>query len=138
MRPARRSAARRGAALLLALIVASLAALLTIALMDSTRLRLRAAGNTRDYETARYVAEAGLHRGLSELEADITWRTGYSDVPFPPNPSAYGASGVRVSRYSVTAVDGANGVVELRATGTVERPDGDVTRVLTAVVKQGG
>ncbi|MEM9700959.1 MAG: hypothetical protein AAF907_00785 [Planctomycetota bacterium] len=125
--PRRRS--RRGAALLLALIIASLAALLTVALMDATRLRVRAAGNTRDYETARYLAEAGLHRGLAELEQDINWRAGVSDVNFPPSSA---------NTYSVTATDGADGTVELRATGTVVRVRGDVTRVLTATVKQGG
>ncbi|WP_207622188.1 hypothetical protein [Alienimonas californiensis] len=122
----------------MALIVASLAALLTVALMDASRLRIHAAGNTRDAEVARYVAEAGLHRGLSELEADITWRAGHSDVPFPPDATVYGFMGVRVSQYSVTAADGPDGTVEVRAVGTVVRPDGNVSRVLTATVKQGG
>ena len=115
--------------MLLALIVASLAALLTVALMDATRLRVRAAGNTRDYETARYLDEAGLHRALCELESDITWRTGVSNVAFPPGGP---------NTYSVTVADGPDGTVEVRAAGTVPRPDGAVTRVLTAIVKQGG
>ncbi|WP_171187124.1 hypothetical protein [Alienimonas chondri] len=122
----------------MAIIVASLAALLTIALMDATRLRVRAAINTRDYETARYVAEAGLHRGLCELEQDITWRDGVSNVTFPPNPTAYGGTGGLTSMYSVTVTDGVDGEVDLRAIGTVVRDDGNVTRVLTATVKQGG
>ena len=128
-RPVARPAVRRGAALLLALVVASLAALLTVALMDAARLRVRAAQNTRDYETARYLAEAGLHRGLAELETDITWRAGVSNVAFPPGGP---------NTYSVTAADGTDGTVEVRATGTVARPDGDVMRVLVATVKQGG
>ncbi len=113
----------------MALIVASVAALLTIALMDAARLRVRAAGNTRDYETARYLAEAGLHRGLCELEEDIDWRTGVSNVAFPPGGA---------NTYSVTATNGADGTVELRATGQIVRDAGNVTRVLTATVKQGG
>ena len=123
------AAPRRGAALLLAIIVASLAVLLTVALMDAARLRIRAAANTRDYETARYLAEAGLHRGLAELEDDITWRTGVSGVNFPPSSP---------DTYAVSVADGADGAVELRATGTVVRGGGSVTRTLTAVVKQGG
>ena len=111
------------------MIVAGLAALLTIALMDAARLRVRAAANTRDYEVARYLAEAGLHRGLCELEADITWRAGVSNVAFPPG-------GPNV--YSVAAVDGPDGTVELTATGTVVRVRGNVTRTLAATVKQGG
>ena len=130
---------RTGAALLLAIIVASLAVLLTVALMDATRLRVRAAGNTRDYEVARYLAEAGLHRGLCELEQDIEWRAGVSDVAYPPDLSGLGLpGGGGTNTYSVTATDGPDGTVELRATGTVTRVRGDVARVLTATIKQGG
>ena len=122
---------------MLAIVVAALAVLLTVALLDATALRVRAAANTRDYEVARYLAEAGLHRGLAELEADITWRAGVSDVPFPPDLSALGLR-ERAGTYSVTAADGPDGTVELRATGTLATARGPVTRVLAVTVKQGG
>ena len=137
-RPAGRPASRRGAALILALIVSVLAVVLTVALLDAARLRTRAAGNTRDYETARYLAEAGLHRGLAELEADITWRAGFADVPFPAGLSSLGIGGPAGTTYSVTAADGPDGTVLLRATGRVPTPRGAYARVLTATVKQGG
>ena len=138
-RSPRRARARNGAALLLALVVASLSVLLTVALLDAATLRVRAAANTRDYEVARYLAEAGLHRGLCELEADIAWRAGVSDVAFPPDLSALGLpGGASANTYSVTAADGADGAVDLRATGTVRTARGTFTRVLTATVKQGG
>ena len=142
-RPARRRPSgappRRGAALLIALAVATLAVVLTVALLDTWRLRVRAAGNTRDYETARYLAEAGLHHGLAELEQDITWRAGASGVTFPQNLGSLGLpAGGGTNTYSVTAADGPDGTVELRATGTVPTARGTVVRVLTAVVKQGG
>ena len=135
-RPAR-PASRRGAALILAVVVAALCVLLTVGLLDAARLRARAVTNTRDHELCRYAAEAGLHRGLAELERDITWRTGVSGVPFPRNLAALGLSS-RTATYAVTAADGPDGTVLVRATATLATPRGSFTRVLTATVKQGG
>ena len=142
-RPARRRldvrgpARRRGAALLLAIIVAGLCAVLTIGLLRAGRLRAMAAANTRDTEIARYAAEAGLHRALAELEADITWRAGVTDQPFPRNLESFGLAPA-ASSYSVSVTEGADGRLTVRATGTVPRPGGAHTRVLVATVKQGG
>ena len=125
---------------MLATLVAAVCVLLVVLLADQTRLRTRAAANTRDYENARYLAEAGLQHGFSLLEEDIGWRAGLSGVTFP-NATARSTFGLPADvggTYSVTAADGPDGTVLVRAEGTVTTSRGPVTRVLEATIKQGG
>ncbi|MFN3189039.1 MAG: hypothetical protein ACE361_00835 [Aureliella sp.] len=117
--------ARYGAALLMALFVMTVVSSLVVAVLDTQTIRYAALRNTREWDEARYLAEAGLHHALSELEHDIDWRT---NVPTTEYPAGSGFS------YAASVQDGPNGTVIITATGYA----GAFSRVLTATVKQGG
>lgn len=116
---------RRGAALLFALFVMTLSSTLVVATLDAQTMRYAALRNTRDWDEARYLAEAGLNHAFSELEQDITWRAGVLTTEFPAG------SGLT---YAVTVTDGTDGEVEINAVGTA----GDFSRRLSVTIKQGG
>ena len=121
----RARARRSGAALLLAIFVMTVASTLVIAMADSQMLRYAALRNTRDWDDARYLAEAGLHHALSQLEKNIDWRTDIGTTEFPAGSG---------NQYSATIQDGPNGTVVINATGRA----GSFSRVLTATIKHGG
>lgn len=116
---------RRGVALLLALFVMTLASTLAVATLDAEMMRYMALRNTFEWDEARYLAEAGLNDAFARLEQDIDWRSGITTTEFPAG-SGYS--------YSVTVSDGANGTVDVAATGRA----GHFTRNLNVNVKQGG
>lgn len=116
---------RRGAALLLALFVMTLASTLVVAMLDSQTMRYSALRNTKDWDEARYLAEAGLNDAFARLEQNIDWRDGILATEFPLGSG---------STYAVTASDGPDGTVEIIATGTA----GSFTRRLQAKIKHGG
>ena len=135
-----RRPSRRGAALLVALVVVSLVMMFTVALMDATRLRVKAAGNTRDYEIAslprrgrsapRAVrAGSGHHLAGRRFERDLSARF--------RRPRA-----VRRGRVEhLLRHRRGRGGRRRRPAGHRHRragPEENVTRVLTATVKQGG
>ena len=57
--------ARRGAALLAALFVMTLASTLVVATLDAQMLRYAALRNTLEWDEARYLAEAGLNEAFA-------------------------------------------------------------------------
>ena len=116
---------RRGAALLLAIFVMTVASTLVIAVADTQTLRYAAQRNTRDWDQARYLAEAGLQHALSELETDINWRSG---IPWTEFPVGSG------NKYSATTSDGGNGAVIVESVGAC----GSFSRVLSVTLKHGG
>ncbi|RMF42690.1 MAG: hypothetical protein D6753_06930 [Planctomycetota bacterium] len=116
---------RRGAALLFAIFVMTVTSTLVIAIADSQTLRFSALRNTRDWDEARYLAEAGLHHALAQLEDNVDYRSKIGPVEFPAGSNHY---------YSAQLSDGPNGTVVIRAQGDA----GQFTRVLFATVKQGG
>lgn len=115
---------RKGAALLLALFVMTVSSALVLAIVDSQSLRYTALRNTRQWDQARYLAEAGLHDALSRLEADFSWRDGIGWTEFPPGTG---------DRYSVQLIEDEDGNVILTAVGS----SGNFTRTLAVTVKQG-
>lgn len=125
MRVSVQRSGRRGAALLMALFVMTLASALVVGTLDSQRMRYAALRNTVDWDRARYLAEAGLNDALSQLEADIDWRTGIATTEFPAG------SGMT---YSATVNDAAAGTVEVVAVGNA----GTFSRRLRVTVKHGG
>ncbi len=116
---------RRGAALLLAIFVMTLVSTLAVATLDAEMMRYMALRNTRQWDEARYLAEAGLNDAFAQLEQDISWRGGIPGTEFPAGSGW---------TYRVTVTDGADGTVDLLSTGTV----GNFTRTLHVTVKQGG
>lgn len=125
MKSTKRKRSRRGAALMLALFIMTVVSTLVVSMADTQMLRYAALRNTRDWDGSRYLAEAGLHHALSQLERDIDWRGG---VPATEFPSGSGET------YSAKVSDGANGTVIIVAEGRV----GTFTRVLKATIKHGG
>lgn len=121
----KRECSRRGAALLLALLVMTLASTLVVATMDAQTMRYAALRNTQQWDEARYVAEAGLNDAFAHLEKDIQWRAGISSTEFPTGSG---------NRYSAVVTDAADGAVSVIATGSA----GGFTRRIQATVKHGG
>ncbi len=120
-----RAGERKGAALLFAIFVMMIASALVVSMAESQMTRYAALRNTRDWDDARYIAEAGLHHALSELENDITWRTGIPETEFPIGSGRY---------YTANVRDGLDGTVLIKVQGR----SGGFSRTLTATVKQGG
>jgi hypothetical protein len=85
---------------------------------------MTAVRHTLSYERALYLAGAGAHHALAELEADSTWRTGIPSIEFPAGSG---------STYSATAVDAGAGVVIVTGIGTT----GGVTRKVQLTVETG-
>ncbi|GAB5405534.1 MAG: hypothetical protein Aurels2KO_37650 [Aureliella sp.] len=116
---------RRGAALMLALFVMTVVSTLVVSMCNTQMLRYAALRNTRDWDSSRYLAEAGLHHALSQLERDIDWRAGVPATEFPAGSG---------ETYSASVVDGPDGTVVVTAKGSV----GTFSRVLRASIKHGG
>lgn len=117
--------ARGGVALLLAIFVMLVSSTLVISMAETQMLRYAALRNTRDWDSARFLAEAGLHHALSSLEDDIEWRTGVARTEFPVGTG---------QSYTATVADGPSGTVRITAVGSA----GTFSRVLTATIKHGG
>lgn len=113
---------RRGVALLICLMVVSMTAMIVITMVDTETYQFSALRNTIAYERANYLAEAGVNHALSELENDVTWRTGISSTEFPSGSG---------DTYSATATDGTGTRVLVTGTGTAD----GVTRTLQVTVQ---
>jgi Tfp pilus assembly protein PilX len=112
-----RKSRHRGAALLVCIFVMAISTAIVVAMLEDEMLQMTALRHTRDYERALFLAGAGAHHAMAELEADNAWRTGIPSTQFPA-----GGSDV----YSATVVDDASGAIIVTATGTA----GGVTRVV--------
>jgi Tfp pilus assembly protein PilX len=117
-RPAK--ARRVGIALLICLFVLSLVSVWTVNMFQSATVYQSALRNTIEYEKALYLANAGVHHAVAELENDLAWRGTVTTGSYPASGS-----------YSATAVNGvAVGTVDITATGV----SGAATRRLSATV----
>ena len=113
---------RRGAALLVCIFVMAMTAAVVIAVLDTQMIQMTALRHTIDYERALYLAGAGVHAALAELEADSTWRTGIASTEFPAGSGA---------TYSATVADDGSGMVIITGMGVA----GGVTRKLQVTVE---
>jgi hypothetical protein len=120
-----RRSPRKGAALLVALLVMAATSMVLIAVLDTQSMQFMSLNNTLDYDRARYLAEAGMSHSFSILEQDITFRGTISQADFPAGSG---------NSYQATVQDGAGGEIFITASGT----SGTFTRRLVANVKQGG
>jgi Tfp pilus assembly protein PilX len=109
-----------GVALLLCLFVLSIISVWTVSIYQSATVYQSALRNNIDYEKSLYLANAGVHHALAELEVNLAWRNTVTAGSYPASGS-----------YSATAVNGAAaGTVEITATGV----SGGATRRVTATV----
>jgi hypothetical protein len=77
--------------------------------------------NTIEYEQALYLANAGVHHAVAELENNLSWRGTVTAGTYPASGS-----------YSATAVDGAAaGTVDITSAGV----SGGATRRLQSTVQ---
>lgn len=127
IRKARRTVARRfprrrrGIALLICLFVLSLVSVWTVDMLESASIYQSALRNSIEYEQSLYLANAGVHHALAQLESDVSWRGTVGAGSYPASGS-----------YSATAVNGASaGTVDITSTGVA----GGTTRRLSATVQ---
>jgi Tfp pilus assembly protein PilX len=113
-------ARRDGVALLLCLFILSLTTVWVVNMFQSATVYQSALRNTIEYEQALYLANAGVHHAVAELEIDLLWRGTVSAGSYPASGS-----------YSATAANGAAaGTVDITATGV----SGGATRRLQATI----
>jgi type II secretory pathway component PulK len=111
----------RGVALLLCLFVLSIITVWLVDMLDTETVYQSALRNTIEYEQALYLANAGVHHAVAELEADTSWRSTATAGSYPASGS-----------YSATAVTGVvAGTVEVTSYGV----SGQVTRKLLATIQ---
>jgi hypothetical protein len=112
--------ARPAMALLLCLFVLSLVSVWVVDMFQSATVYQSALRNTIEYEQALYLANAGVHHAVAEVESNLAWRGTVTAGSYPASGS-----------YSATAVNGvAAGTVDISATGVA----GGATRRLQATV----
>lgn len=115
------AASRGGMALLMCLMVLSIVTVWLVDMLDSATVHQSALRNTIEYEQALYLANAGVHHAVAELETDTSWRSTVTAGGYPASGS-----------YSATGVDGAvAGTVDITSSGVA----GEVTRTLQASVQ---
>jgi Tfp pilus assembly protein PilX len=117
----RRPHSRRGAALLLCLMVMSIVTVLVVGVLQTETLQISALRNSMDYERALYLAGAGVHHAVAELEEDPNWTTGISSTEFPSGSG---------QTYSATVAAGSGDTLVITGVGSA----GTVTRTLQVTV----
>jgi Tfp pilus assembly protein PilX len=117
----RRATSRDGVALVLCLFVLSIVTVWLVDMLNSQTVYQSALRNTIEYERALYLANAGIHHAVAELELSTSWRGTVTAGGYPASGS-----------YSATAVNGvAAGTVDVTSTGVA----GEVTRRVQATVQ---
>lgn len=116
----RRTRPATGIALLLCLTVLSIVSVWVVNMYQSATVYQSAQRNTIEYEQALYLANAGVHHALAELENNLTWRGTVTAGSYPASGS-----------YSATAANGATaGTVDVTSAGV----SGGATRRLQATI----
>lgn len=113
---------RSGSVLLVVVFVVAFTSLVLIGILKSVELQVAEQRATLRYERANYLAGAGVHHALMELQEDITWRGEIPETPFTPGSDEF---------YSATVVDAPEGGVVITAYGT----SGEVTRRLEVLAE---
>jgi Tfp pilus assembly protein PilX len=112
---------RRGVALLMCLFILSLISVWVVNIFQSATVYQSALRNAIEYEQAIYLANAGIHHAMAELEIELDWRGTVTAGSYPASGS-----------YSATAVNGAAaGTVDITSTGV---SGGSTRRVLATVI----
>lgn len=106
----RKAEEQRGAALVIALIVMSVLALLTISSLDMLTLNVQLGGNHERELKASYMADAGVEDAIDRLRDDSGWDAGLTDVEFPAGSG---------NTYTVTIDNSESPLIIITSTGTV-------------------
>ena len=114
---------QQGTALLICLFVMTIASLAVLGVLGSVTSQMAAQRNTLEYEKALYLAGAGVHHAIAELEADPSWTTGIPNTP--STGSEY---------YSATLTPQGDGSIVITGVGVA----GSVTRRLEVTVDFNG
>lgn len=114
--------AARGMALLVCLFVMTLASTTLVGVLGAMTAELVALRNTADFERALYLAGAGAHSALAELELNPTWILGIPNTP--PSGTQY---------YSATVAPQVDGTIIVTGTGV----SGSVTRRVAVTIDFG-
>jgi Tfp pilus assembly protein PilX len=110
-----------GVALLVCLFVLSIVSVWVVNMFQSATVYQSALRNAIEYEQALYLANAGVHHAVAELESDLNWRGTVTAGSYPASGS-----------YFATAVNGVTvGTVDITSTGV----SGGATRRLQATVQ---
>lgn len=111
---------RTGMALLLCLFILSLVSVWVVNMFQSATVYQSALRNTIEYEQALYLANAGVHHAVAEVESNVAWRGTVTSGSYPATGS-----------YSATAVTGVTaGTVDITSAGV----SGGTTRRLQATI----
>ncbi|PHR98427.1 MAG: hypothetical protein COA78_26160 [Blastopirellula sp.] len=102
-----------------------LTSLVLVGITESLTSRQASYRNTNAYEKALYLAGAGIHHGITELNSDPTWRGTLSNVELPAGSG---------DTYSVSAADGTGDTIVLSAEGSSE----SVVRRLEVTINTNG
>lgn len=100
---------------------------IVVGILDTEMIQYSSLRNTINYDRARYLAEAGIAHSLAELEHDIEWDQGLTNVQFPNATQTYSATITRVQ-------SGDEWFIIVSATGRSE----DQVRNLRVVTRYGG
>ena len=116
---------RRGAAIIVCIFVILVMSIMVISAIKMQTSRMASVRNTAAYEQSLYVAGAAAHHALAELEADASWRDGFTNIEFPSGSG---------HTYSATISDGVPDGVIIDASGTAD----GITRKLQLTVSTEG
>jgi len=108
-------------ALLLCLFVLSIVTVWLVDMLDSATVYQSALRNTIEYEQALYLANAGVHHAVAQLETNSSWLGSVTEGGYP-------ASG---SYFATAATGSVAGTVDIVSYGV----SGQVTRKLSATVQ---
>ncbi len=109
-------------ALLVCLFVMLITSFILVGMLDTARSQMAAVRNTADYERALYLAGAGVHHAVAEIEADPSWRDDTGTIEFPSGSG---------NTYQAKAGDGVSGTIVIKSVGIA----GDVTRTLQVTLE---
>ena len=115
---------RRGLTLLLCLFVMALVSTVLVGMLGSQTVQMTALRNTADYERALYLAGAGTHHALAEIENDPSWMGDIAPTEYPAGSG---------NTYAASAVPGAGNTIVVTGTGVA----GTVTRKLQVTILPG-
>jgi Tfp pilus assembly protein PilX len=111
----------RGMALLLCIFILSIITVWLVDMLDTTTSYTAALRNNIEYEQALYLANAGVHDAVAQLESNTSWRSTVTAGSYPASGS-----------YSATGVDsGTAGFVTVTSYGV----SGATTRKIIATVQ---
>ena len=111
----------RGMALLLCIFILSIITVWLVDMLDTTTSYTAALRNNIEYEQALYLANAGVHDAVAQLESNTSWRSTVTSGSYPASGS-----------YTATGVDsGTAGFVTVTSYGV----SGATTRKIVATVQ---